>query len=83
MNSSFWKSLSLGEVITLHRGYDLPSRDRKDGSVPIISSSGESGYHNEAKIKAPGVVTGRYGTLGKIFYVPNDFWPLNTTLRLM
>jgi type I restriction enzyme S subunit len=25
-------------------------------------------------------VTGRYGTIGKVFYVESDFWPLNTTL---
>ncbi|TWT74056.1 Type I restriction modification DNA specificity domain protein [Allorhodopirellula solitaria] len=36
--------------------------------------------HDEAKVKGPGVVTGRYGTLGEVFYVEHDYWPLNTTL---
>jgi type I restriction enzyme S subunit len=31
-------------------------------------------------VKGPGVVTGRYGTLGEVYYVRNDFWPLNTSL---
>jgi type I restriction enzyme S subunit len=31
-------------------------------------------------VKGPGVVTGRYGTLGQVFYINEDFWPLNTTL---
>lgn len=31
-------------------------------------------------VKAPGVVTGRYGTIGEVFYEVVDFWPLNTTL---
>jgi len=31
-------------------------------------------------VKGPGVVTGRYGTIGQVFYVEGDFWPLNTTL---
>ena len=53
---------------------------REEGSVPIVSSSGISGYHSVPKVKAPGVVTGRYGTLGEVFYVERDFWPLNTTL---
>ena len=26
------------------------------------------------------MITGRYGTLGKVYFVPEDFWPLNTTL---
>jgi type I restriction enzyme S subunit len=45
-----------------------------------VSSSGVTGYHSEAKVPGPGVVTGRYGTLGEVFYVAGDFWPLNTTL---
>jgi type I restriction enzyme S subunit len=48
--------------------------------VPIVSSSGPSGWHNEAKVRAPGVVTGRYGTIGQVFLVDRDFWPLNTAL---
>lgn len=77
---SEWLTVKLGDVITLKRGYDLPERDRIPGNVPIVSSSGISGYHNEAKVKAPGVVTGRYGTLGEIYYLTEDFWPHNTTL---
>jgi len=30
--------------------------------------------------KGPGVVTGRYGTIGQVFYIEADYWPLNTTL---
>ena len=75
-----WQEASLGEVIELKRGYDLPQRKRIPGSVPLISSSGVTYYHTEAKVRGPGVVTGRYGTLGEIFFVPSDFWPLNTTL---
>jgi type I restriction enzyme S subunit len=75
-----WTTVPLGDVITLQRGFDLPERDRVEGNVPIVSSSGITGYHSEAKVTAPGVVTGRYGTLGEVFYVGVDFWPLNTTL---
>lgn len=45
-----------------------------------MSSSGITGYHNAAKVKGPGVVTGRYGTLGEVFFLREDFWPLNTAL---
>jgi type I restriction enzyme S subunit len=70
----------LGEVVTLKRGYDLPQKERRYGTVPIVSSSGITDFHDEAKVRGPGVVTGRYGTLGEVFFVPNDFWPLNTSL---
>jgi len=75
-----WTETILGEMIELKRGYDLPQQDRRPGSVPVVSSSGTTDYHAEAKVEGPGVVTGRYGTIGQVFYVPQDFWPLNTTL---
>ena len=78
--SEEWKDCLLGDVITLQRGFDLPERDRQPGDVPIVSSSGITGYHTIAKVQSPGVVTGRYGTLGEVFYVKRSFWPLNTTL---
>lgn len=71
---------ALGDFITLKRGYDLPLRDRVEGDVPIISSSGPTGMHNVAKVAGPGVVTGRYGTLGEVFYSERPYWPLNTAL---
>jgi len=67
---------ALGEEIELKRGYDLPQQARRHGTVPIVSSSGVTNYHDEAMVKGPGVVTDRYGTLGQVFYIPQDFWPL-------
>ena len=75
-----WKTGELGKFITLKRGYDLPQQKRKNGGVPIFSSSGISGTHDTAMVKAPGVITGRYGTIGQVFMADEDFWPLNTTL---
>src|SRR5215204_4515411 len=78
--ASEWREATLGDLVELKRGYDLPQRDRHRGTVPIVSSSGVTGQHSQAKVSGPGVVTGRYGTLGKVFYIDEDFWPLNTTL---
>lgn len=75
-----WSKPKLGEVAQLQRGFDLPSHARIDGEVPIISSGGLCGFHNQSKAKAPGVVTGRYGSIGEVFYVECDYWPLNTAL---
>ena len=75
-----WQVKRLGDVITLQRGFDLPSQDRRPGQVPIVSSSGVSGTHDEARVPAPGVVTGRYGSIGQVHFIESDFWPLNTTL---
>lgn len=77
---SQWKTYKLGELIELKRGYDLPDYNRVKGEFPVYTSSGFSSLHNEAKVEAPGVITGRYGTLGEIFFTEKDYWPHNTTL---
>jgi type I restriction enzyme, S subunit len=75
-----WRSMPLGEIVTFQRGYDLPHRARRKGAIPVVSSAGVTDYHNVAMVDPPGVVTGRYGTIGEIFLVTEPFWPLNTTL---
>jgi type I restriction enzyme, S subunit len=73
-------SAKLGDLIEFQRGFDLPQQNRIAGEHPIVSSSGIIDYHAESKVASPGVVTGRYGTVGKVFYLDQPFWPLNTTL---
>ncbi|MFC1572182.1 restriction endonuclease subunit S [Candidatus Eisenbacteria bacterium] len=75
-----WEKRSLGDLMTLQRGFDLPVRSREKGPVPVYSSTGVNGFHDTAKVSGPGVVTGRSGSLGEVMYVAGDFWPLNTTL---
>ena len=72
--------IPLNEFITLQRGFDLPSNKRISGNVPVVASTGIAGYHNEIKVKAPGVVIGRSGSIGGGQYIEKDFFPLNTTL---
>lgn len=75
-----WSKEPLENLLILQRGFDLPLSNRIEGNVPIYASTGINGFHNVAKVKAPGVVTGRSGSLGTVMYVAKDFWPLNTTL---
>jgi len=82
MLTTDWKEMPLGQAITLQRGFDLPHRNRHPGNVPIVSSSGISGFHDTSPVRGPGVVTGRYGTIGEVFFLEEDFWPLNTTLYI-
>jgi type I restriction enzyme, S subunit len=75
-----WSLKPLDESLVLQRGFDLPKSSRTDGFYPVIAASGPSGTHSEFKVSAPGVCTGRSGVLGNVFYVQQDFWPLNTSL---
>lgn len=75
-----WEVRRLSSVTHLQRGYDLTTAEREEGEVPVYSSSGLAGYHSIAMTKGPGVITGRYGTIGEIYYSETDFWAMNTSL---
>jgi type I restriction enzyme, S subunit len=75
-----WVVKPLGKTAHLQRGYDLSADQRKQGEVPVVTSGGITGFHDQAKTKGPGIVTGRYGTTGNLFYIEQDFWPHNTSL---
>lgn len=77
---SGWRAGRLDDMVVLQRGFDLPTTSRIPGPYSVIQASGPSDGHVEAKVRGPGVVTGRSGVLGKVFLVMSDFWPLNTTL---
>ncbi len=75
-----WQITSLKRAVVLQRGHDLPDTDRRTGNVPVVSSAGVIGTHDIAMARAPGVVTGRYGSIGQFTFVEEDYWPLNTAL---
>jgi len=75
-----WEILELGDVATLQRGKDLPVSDRQLGSYPVVGSNGVVGYHVEAVSSGPGVLVGRSGSVGKVTWIAEDYWPLNTAL---
>lgn len=75
-----WIECTLGDVLTLQRGFDLPESKRKLGPYPVIASTGQVGYHKDAMVKGPGVVIGRSGSIGGGQYILSNFWPLNTAL---
>ena len=56
------------------------SYKRRALMLPIYGSTGVVGHHHQAKVAAPGVVTGRSGTLGVVHFVSGDYWPLHTAL---
>lgn len=69
------------EVIVLQRGYDLPTYKRDEsGAYNVWGSNGILSKHNEYKVNTEGVITGRSGSLGNVYYTKEPYWPLNTTL---
>ena len=80
-NTQHRPTTAFTNVVTMQRGFDLPVQNRKrNGTIPVFGSNGVLDYHNQAKVYNGGVITGRSGTIGKVFYTEEAYWPLNTTL---
>lgn len=79
-DSRLWDVKPIKMICPLKRGYDLPTNSRECGTIPIYAANGVNGFHNKVKVKGPGVITGRSGTIGRVVYSKKDFWPLNTAL---
>jgi type I restriction enzyme S subunit len=75
-----WEVKRFDSFAVLQRGFDITKKDQRPGDYPVVSSGGISSYHDEAKVKGPGVVIGRKGSLGTIHYIASDYWPHDTTL---
>ena len=75
-----WPVTTLGSLIELQRGHDLPVQHRIAGVIPVVGATGILGRHQTAKYLGPGVLIGRSGVIGGALYVNEPYWPLNTTL---
>ena len=75
-----WARAPISEIAPLQRGFDLPTSQLNPGPHSVVYSNGVLHKHRRARVKGPGVVTGRSGTIGKVHFVEEDYWPHNTTL---
>lgn len=76
-----WQCKAIEKVAPLQRGFDLPTQNLVEGIYPVIYSNGILQHHDKYKCEAPGLITGRSGTIGKFTYIDSGFyWPHNTSL---
>ena len=71
-------SCKLRDAVELLYGKSLPDRVRKAGNIPVYGSGGVGGYHSQALVDGPGVIVGRKGTVGSVFYEKDSFFPIDT-----
>ncbi|WP_430607486.1 type I restriction enzyme, S subunit [Enterococcus sp. DIV2379] len=74
-----FKEIQLGNLFEAKYGKSLPKNQRRDGSIKVYGSGGISGYHDTALVKGPGIVIGRKGTVGSLYYEKQDYFPIDTT----
>lgn len=74
------RRVRLGDLLDLAYGRALPAGLRVSaGDVPVYGSSGKIGTHGEALVPGPGIVVGRKGTVGAVYWSEQDFYPIDTT----
>jgi len=74
-----WEEGKLGDVVELHYGKGLKTEERTGFGYPVVGSSGIVGYHAEYIVEGPIIVIGRKGTLGKVIYLWENCYPIDTT----
>ena len=73
-----WMVKKLSEIAILNYGKALKKEDRCHGDFPVFGSSGVVGTHNVALVKGPGIVVGRKGNVGSVFWCDDDFFVIDT-----
>lgn len=73
-----WPEVRLRQVASLNYGKSLPEGARTAGDVPVYGSGGITGSHNAALVCGPGIVVGRKGTVGAVYWESRDFFPIDT-----
>ncbi len=77
-----WERKRLGEVAPLKYGKALKEENRIAGTVPVFGSSGIVGTHDKALVQGPGIVVGRKGNAGSVFWSATDFFPIDTVFYI-
>jgi len=73
-----WEKSTLGDNIALNYGKALKADDRIEGKYPVYGSSGIVGTHKKLLVKGPGIIVGRKGNVGSVFWSSKDFHPIDT-----
>ncbi|ENO1893860.1 restriction endonuclease subunit S [Vibrio vulnificus] len=73
-----WELKRLKDILELAYGKALKKTVRVDGDVPVYGSGGLTGYHNQSLVEGPGIIVGRKGTVGSVYWEPKAFHPIDT-----
>ncbi len=73
------RACALGDVLDLKYGRALPKRKRREGEFAVVSSAGIIDSHDTALVEGPGIVVGRKGNVGSVWWVDGPFFPIDTT----
>lgn len=73
-----WVRKTLGSIATLHYGKALKAEQRVPGPYDVYGSSGIVGSHNLALSSGPGIIVGRKGNVGSVYWSSEGFFAIDT-----
>ena len=73
-----WVVKKLGEILELKYGKALKKEERREGDYPVYGSSGIVGTHDTSLARGPGIIVGRKGNVGSVFWCDDDFFVIDT-----
>lgn len=73
-----WEKKKLKNILTLNYGKSLKADERIKGDFPVYGSSGIVGSHNCSLVSCPGIILGRKGNVGSVFWSEKKFYPIDT-----
>jgi type I restriction enzyme S subunit len=78
-----WTISNVGEILELAYGKGLKELNRNEGNIPVYGSGGVTGSHNDYLVQGPGIIVGRKGTVGSIYYEGGNFFPIDTVFYVI
>ncbi|MBE6206255.1 MAG: restriction endonuclease subunit S [Rikenellaceae bacterium] len=78
-----WKTYRLGDICTLNYGKALTATNRVAGDIPVYSSAGITGSHNVALVQSKGIIVGRKGSVGTVYYSDKPFYCIDTAYYIL
>lgn len=78
-----WEAGRLSDILELLYGKSLTKEDRQSGPYPVYGSGGVTGYNNQALVNGPGIVVGRKGTVGSLYWEDRNFFPIDTVFYVV
>jgi len=78
-----WKEYKLGDIVVLNYGKALKENNRVQGNIPVYSSAGLTGWHNEPLVNSKGIIIGRKGTIGKVYLTDKPFYCIDTAYYVL
>ncbi|MDR1973197.1 MAG: restriction endonuclease subunit S [Bacteroidales bacterium] len=70
--------MKLKDRLELLYGFAVRVDDEQKGKYPVFGSNGITGYIDNYKIEAPGIIVGRKGSVGKVSFSDLNFTPTDT-----